>query len=94
MKTIHRYQLDVTDVQHLQMPAGAIPLRVAAGTSRWPVIDTWYFVDTEAPRVQREFRVVGTGNPTDADPSCYIGSAVHELAGGRGVWHVFDLGEK
>lgn len=106
MKTIHRYTLAITDRQDIPMPSGAIPLHLAAGclgiapgfdgglANNHPVIELWCAVDTELPTVPRNFAVVSTGHPADVEPFTYIGTAVHELAAGRGVWHVFDLGEE
>jgi hypothetical protein len=101
MKTIHRYTLDITDRQDTPMPSGAIPLHLAAGyldtrDGHHPIIELWCAVDTEIPTASRSFAVVGTGRLADVEPFTYIGTVIHARPDqvGRGVWHVFDLGEE
>lgn len=95
--TIHRTSLVIRDEQTLQLPRGAVALHVAAGYlgagTTSPIIELWYHCDPDQPLISRRFRVVGTGHLADADVYQHIGTVIHQLPGGRGVWHVFDLGE-
>jgi hypothetical protein len=50
VRTIWKYELKVTDVQHVEMPAEWIPT-------------LWALVDPDAPMVRRLIAVVVTGNP-------------------------------
>lgn len=95
--TIWKYELRVTDVQQVEMPAGARLLHVAGqeviewrpGIARHePML--WAKVDPDTPRVNRLIRLVPTGYPApDDDESVYVGTAI---CGGL-VWHVYDGGE-
>lgn len=95
MRTIWKYDLAVTDVQKVSMPAGAILLHVGLqrenqGYDR--TVTLWASVNSLAPKVERMFAVVGTGNPAPepgADDAVYVGSVMD----GPFVWHVFDGGE-
>jgi hypothetical protein len=95
--SIHRYRLAIKDEQTLQLAAGAHPVHVTAGylgaNKAAPIIELWCHVDLDAPQTTHRFRVVGTGGLADLDPTTHIGTVIHDLPGGRGVWHVFDLGE-
>lgn len=91
--TIWKFELDVTDVQRVRMPAGA-RLLTAQGQ---PVMHQtlpmlWALVDPSQPTVERLIALVGTGHPApdiDDDGSVYVGTAICGLF----VWHVFDGGE-
>lgn len=66
MKTIHKYTLDLTDIQRIATHKDAVPLRVQiqkkAGDLANPLqIALWMRVDSAAPEVQREVVIVGTG---------------------------------
>ena len=60
MTTILKYELEITDSQEIKMPGRAIVLDVAA---QYDVLCLWALVDTAQPKVQRRFRVFGTGEP-------------------------------
>jgi hypothetical protein len=95
--TIHRKQFGIIAEQTIRLPRGAALLHIAAGyigaNLANPVIELWYHCDLDQPLVARRFRIVGTGHLADVDPSQYFGTVIHDLDRGRGVWHVFDLGE-
>lgn len=97
--TVHRKQLYIRDEQTLQLPRGAVVLHLSAGylgvgPNAQQLIEIWYHCDLDAPLVERRFRVVGTGHLADVDPVTHLGTVIHDRhVGGRGVWHVFDLGE-
>lgn len=88
MTTIWKYELDVTDVQRVKMPEGAMLLHVGAQVH---TLCMWALVDPLAAVVNRLIAVVGTGNPAPGpiDVAVYVGSAQV----GSFVWHVFDGGE-
>ena len=96
--SVHRYSLAIKDEVDARMPRGAIVLHVSAGYlgagTNHPIIELWAHVEVDAPLVPRRFRIVGTGHLADISPRTHVGTVIHDLPGGRGVWHVFDLGER
>lgn len=83
MKTIWKYQLDVTDRQRLYMPKGAEILCVQ---NQGGVLCLWAKVDSGAKPEERVIVIVGTGRPIHRDLK-YIGT-VQQVAF---VWHVFEI---
>lgn len=96
--TVLRFSLTVTDQQDIGMPVGARPLSVSAahlgvGPNAPVRIDVWVHCDPEQPYERRRFRVVGTGGHAgNTHPADFIGTAITDHGGRRGVWHVFDCG--
>lgn len=90
MKTIWKFPLDVTDVQHVVMPAGArvLPDVAAAGGSLLTPLFIWAEVDTDDELTERTFFVLGTGNPSPVSKlhAEYVGSCLK----GSFVWHVYE----
>lgn len=64
------------------VPKGAIPL--SAGMQNGEVC-VWMLVKPEAVKVEREFRVVGTGHIFDSNGYSFIGT----VQDGSFVWHIF-----
>jgi hypothetical protein len=96
--TIHRLQLAITDEQDIDTFARARILHVSPTylgvTKGNPRIEVWVHVDPEhQPRAKRRFHLRGTGHLADVDPATHVGTVIHDLPGGRGVWHLFDGGE-
>jgi hypothetical protein len=77
---VWKYQLgdDVT----IELPEGAKILHVGM---QGIYICLWCLVDPHAPRVERRFKVFGTGEYIDAGE--YIGTVME----GPYVWHVFEV---
>jgi hypothetical protein len=86
-KVIYKYPLKVTDVQEVQMPAGARVL--SAQMQQQPfgeILCVWALVETDEPNEARRFYVVGTGNPAaHVAPLQFVGTVRDEPF----VWHVF-----
>lgn len=82
MKTIWKFQLNVTDVQPISIPAGARPLSVQVQAG---VPCLWALVDPHAKRATLYVRTFGTGHTCDADVSSFVGT--YQL--GALVFHVF-----
>lgn len=87
--TVHRYPLEVVDVQTITMPAGAEILHVARREGTADDVELWAKVDTDQPPADRRFRVAGTGHPLDGTDLTYLDSV--QLAHGQVVFHVFEL---
>lgn len=99
MRTVWKYALDVADgtVHHHDIPSGGVVRHVGVQPVRrfdaatevvteYDQLVMWVEVDPGAPKVRREFRVVGTGAVEVGDGFVYAGTA---QAGGF-VWHVYE----
>lgn len=88
MKAIYKYQLGVTDVQTVELPAGAKVLSV--GTQRESIF-AWALVNTDRDTEPRTFVIKGTGHPIESgelDDTRFIGTVM--LSGGALVFHIFE----
>lgn len=92
MSTIWKYELEVTDIQRVPMPAGARLLSVQGQpVGNATVLMLWAQVDPTQLDADRVIAIVGTGNPAPDvgdDTAVYVGTAVCPPF----VWHVFDCG--
>lgn len=89
---VWRFALPLVDRTVLQMPQGAHALSVGPPRGEqeygFPPLDLWALVTADAELTDREFLVVGTGNPIPPDASNYVGTThSHD---GRLIWHVFE----
>lgn len=84
MKTVWKFPLQVTKLTVVEAPADA-PVRLAALDPASGAPAVWLEVDTEAPRVERRFRIHGTGHEVDEDEQ-HVGS----MADRSFVWHVYE----
>lgn len=86
MKCVWKFPLEVTDLQTVRMPQGAVVLCVQV-QGETPAL--WAMVDDGARFCDRVFATYGTGNPTDHLPvDVYIGT--YQIKGGALVFHVFE----
>ena len=89
MRVIWKFPLPVEPIYRVAMPAGATLLTVQMQCEQ---VVVWGMVDSEAPRVEREFYLVGTGHPVLSSKPTYLGTV--QPWSWRGlVLHVFDGGE-
>lgn len=90
MNTIWKFQVHQSGVrQALDMPRGAKLLHLGVQSGQ---VYIWAQVDTAAPRVRRQFELVGTGYDLgDVAAGDYVGTVF--LQNGALVLHGFDLGE-
>lgn len=86
-KGIFKYETYLTDRFELDMPVGAEILTVQVQNGR-PFL--WALVSPDSPKVQRSFRLIGTGHPVEDTISkeSYIGT--YQVGGGRYVFHLFE----
>lgn len=82
--TVHKYPLDVVDLQTVDMPAGATILTVQV---QHDTIALWARVDTARFVEQRVIFLVGTGNPLLEHAGRYI--ATVQLHGSL-AFHAFE----
>jgi hypothetical protein len=86
MKTIWKFEVGTTTaLQTIAIPQGGKILWVAV-QSETPYI--WAEVDPEAPKVNRQFAVYGTGHSLPAENRQYVGSF---MMIGAYVFHVYEL---
>lgn len=83
---IWKYELEIKDLQHVDMPYGAKILSVANQNGN---LCMWASVDPSAEKMWRFVEIIGTGHliPTDLNGErIFIGTVVI----GSLVWHVFE----
>ena len=85
MLTIHKYPLELADLQAIELPHGAEILTVQVQHDV-PVL--WAKVDTTNHAARRLIHLVGTGNPLVDHAARYI--ATIQLHGGALVLHAFE----
>lgn len=85
---VHRYELDVTDYQQLELPWSYELLSVAPSHDDPDRrIDLWVQAPEVAPSVQADIYIVGTGNPMPPVLALeFVGTVVTPIGL---VWHVF-----
>lgn len=88
MRTIFKYELEVTDLQEVPMVKDAEILTVMVQRD---IPCVWAIVDPQKPIASRLIAIVGTGNQCKYNAYGYIGS--FQLMEGGFVGHVFDLKE-
>lgn len=92
-QVVHKFPLEVTDLQRINLPLGAkiLALQVQYGQPcLWALVDPEENCDDEYART---FATVGTGNEfadiSDAADLQYIGT--YQLQNGAFVYHVFEV---
>lgn len=83
MKTIYKYQLEITDRQVLQLPVNYFILDIQVQGYN-PCM--WVMVDTDAKYVDVPFYTYGTGHPIDNLNLIYLST----YQAGNLVFHVFE----
>lgn len=88
MQTIWEFPLKVTDEQTVSMPKGATVLSVGNQNEQVCIWAMAKYPTTEYE--QRQFVIIGKGNPFHGDylTLAFIGMAMQ--CGGAMVWHVFE----
>jgi len=84
MRAVWKYNLKITESQHVVMPIDAMLLSVQFQRG---FLTLWALVDDERPNERREFLIFGTGHPINhsAKMLTYVGTAQQDGL----VWHVF-----
>lgn len=85
MKAIYKFPLVVQDNNAVEMPEEAMILCVQMQHGN-PCI--WAEVDTEKPKVTRNFQIYGTGHAMSDAYLDYIGT--FQMHGGNLVFHLFE----
>ncbi len=87
MNAIYKYELQMTSVQHLELPLACRILKMDVQHQR-PFL--WCWVDTEVATETRRFVLVGTGHEIDNPLELtYIDSI--QVMDGALVWHLFEV---
>lgn len=83
MRTIWKYELEITDHQQIKMPGPAVPMAVMKQGNR---VCLWAEVDPSLKDNIYEVFIVGTGRPVPQFSNAkYTGSVID----GPFVWHVW-----
>jgi len=86
MSAVWKYPLAVTDVQEVEMPAGA---EILSAQVQDETLCLWALVVPGWEEEPRRIRIVGTGNPFDHETGVkFIGTV--QMHSGLLVWHVFE----
>lgn len=85
MRSIWKFEIEVTDDQLIEMPAWAEILAVQTQNGR-PCL--WARVDPEATKMKRRILTHGTGHQVPSTTGDYIGT--YQVQGGALVFHVFE----
>lgn len=80
---IWKYELEITELQTVQMPAGASILHA---DNQHGVLCIWVMVDPNARKEGRCIEIIGTGHSIMSATRRFIGTVLM----GPLVWHVFD----
>lgn len=84
MTKIYKYPFDInSNTLYLMLPEGARILYMGLDPKETPC--AWALVNPEAPLVEQQFKIYGTGQPVDSDPDDYRWTFLQ----GPFVWHVF-----
>lgn len=88
--TVFKFPLAFTDVQEIEMPAGAIIIKVDAQRDRL-CLWAWCNPHPKVTKKTRRIAIVGTGHPAPIFGNAeHIGSVL--ITGvTEFVWHVFEL---
>ena len=85
MKTIWKYQLEITDEQSLMMPEGA---KILTAQIQQETLCLWALVDPIIPKQLRKIEIIGTGNPIYDLERKYISTV--QMAAGKLIFHLFE----
>lgn len=83
MKTIRKYELEITDEQTIKMPIRSKFLHAGDQNNRLVI---WCDVDTDTKMTSRTYLVIGTGSPL---PEYGIYLATVQMPNGL-VWHILE----
>lgn len=83
MKTIHKYNIEITDEQKIAMPIGSVLLCAQIQKN---ALVLWAQVETSIEKEDVKIEVFGTGNPMPDGNRIYL-STVQAPMGF--VWHIF-----
>ena len=84
-QTIWKVTLRPTDVQQIEVPAGA---ELLCAREQFEQICVWFRCDPTAPKEVRDIAIVDTGRDAPGREGRYLGTA--SLQGGSLMFHVFE----
>jgi len=86
MRTIYKYEIEITDRFTIDMPRNATPFACQVQQGKPQM---WAIVNPEAPIVPKHFRLIGTGHPIlNPNDLRYIGT--FPMSEVKLVWHLFE----
>ncbi len=84
MRTIHKFQLEITDHQELYINHGSVILDAQMQNDK---LCLWAIVDNSAPKVSKFFRIYGTGGQDIDQEGAYVATVQEDGF----VWHLFEV---
>lgn len=93
MLTVHKFPLEVTESQTVEIPEDH---RILSVDFQHGKIAMWVLLDPESEPTDCQFEVYGTGHDIPHAPNLlrYIGTASQELSLGPVAWHVFQVSRR
>lgn len=90
MKAVWKFHLPTEDRVVARMPEGA---QILSAQIQHGELYVWAVCDSDAPRLQRSFRIIGTGHEIDfdLDRARYINT--FQLHDGALVFHIYEVFE-
>lgn len=89
MYRIFKYEFELTDYQHVDIPKGAKVLKVDKQGQKYCF---WALVNTDAKFERKTLAIFGTGNPTEIyDDNLQMFNHWGTFFDGPFVWHVFEV---
>lgn len=85
MRTVHKYPLELTELQAIHLPQGA---RILTIQVQRHIPTLWAEVDTDQPTEKRHVALVGTGHPLLPEAHTYLGTV--QMHDGRLVLHAYE----
>jgi len=82
MKTIYKYEFQITDEQTIEMPEGSKILSIQKQHGCFYI---WAMVDTDKQKEPFSIAIIGTGNPLWCTDYDYAGTIIADPF----VWHLF-----
>lgn len=88
MKTIYKFELEITDDQTIDLYQDYYYLGVAEQNG---TLCLWALVDTESAKVPMKIRIFGTGHPFREEANEYLVPLGSVVMREGFVWHVFKV---
>ena len=91
MKTIHKFTIKKGSLNAftIELPEGA---QFLSTNTLYGYVCLWFLLDPEKPKVDRTFRVIGTGWEIEETNLKYLGTVLEDE--GAFVWHIFETTPK
>jgi len=86
MRTIHKIQLEITDIQTIKLPENS---KILTAQFQKETLCLWAEVDTSRPIKEIQIAIIGTGNPFCFEE--YYHQYIATVQDSFLVWHIFQI---